>query len=135
MKKNVCYWCGLLVKPGEGGREHLVPRTILQDTTTDISNLIISKKNSHKKCNKYFADNYEHDFCQILFNYSFGDIKATKHNASKIQNLKSKTTYLSNQFKKKIKIGNTTLTKPSERENESFNMVVQKIIKGLYFKN
>lgn len=136
-KNSICYWCGEEVKTGEGNREHLVPFTMLQDLdgTTDTSNLILPKENVHKKCNKYLANNYEHDFCQMIFMYGFGDINATKHNLAKIKNLENKKIYLKNQFGRMKKSDGKTTYQPTVEEDNSFNQVVRKIVKGLYFKN
>ena len=56
----ICYWCGKEVEEGKGAREHIVPHTLLQDVTGDISEFIISAENSHEVCNKMLADTYEH---------------------------------------------------------------------------
>lgn len=131
---NICYWCGLKVNKDEGAREHLVPRTILQDATIDISNLIISKENAHKKCNQYLANNFEHDFCQMVFFFGLDDKKAAKHNQSKITNLENKKIYVANQFKRMEKRNGNTVYHPTNEENNSFNKVIEKIVKGLFFK-
>jgi len=135
--KNICYWCGNVVNLEEGSREHLVPYTILKDVPNDIdtSELIISRENSHKKCNKSLADNFEHDFCQMIFLYGANDRKAIKHNKSKVNNLEKKKRYLKNQFSKMSKKDGNTIYQPSVEEDESFNQVIRKIIKGLYLKN
>jgi len=132
---NICYWCGKRVLDGEGSREHLVPRTILQDSKSNISNFIIPKTNAHKNCNSFLAENYEHDFCQILFHYSFDDKMATKHNKSKIRNLKRRLNYAKNQFSKMKKFNDRTVIKISKTERNSFEKIIEKIIKGLYLKN
>ncbi|HCH59044.1 MAG: hypothetical protein UT66_C0040G0004 [candidate division CPR2 bacterium GW2011_GWC1_39_9] len=132
---NVCYLCGELVAPSEGGREHIIPKTILQDSTGEISDFIIAKENSHAKCNKEIGDKYEHDFCQIISHYSIDEPKAKKHIESKISNLKQKPEYLRNQFSKMRKVGDKTEINFAGKELISFKKVVKKIIKGLYFKN
>ena len=100
-----------------------------------ISNLIVQKDNAHKKCNTYLSDNYEHDFCQMIFMYGFGDKKATKHNLAKVKNLENKKLYLKNQFDRMKKSDGRTTYQPTVDEDNSFNQVVRKILKGLYFKN
>jgi len=132
--QHICYWCGLEVKKGEGGREHIIPITILQDSENDISDFILPKENAHKECNKMLADNYEHDFGQIIFHYSHGDPRAKKHVESKIRNLKRKPKYVRNQFAKMRKSGNHVEIELSKKERESFEKVIEKIIKGLYLK-
>jgi len=132
---SICYWCGKKVLDNEGSREHLVPRTILQDSKSDISNFIIPKTNAHELCNSFLAEKYEHDFCQILFHYSFGDQRAAKHNQAKIRNLKRRLQYTKNQFSKMKKINSRTEIKISKKEKIAFKKIIEKIIKGLYFIN
>ncbi len=133
---NVCYWCGELVLPGLGGREHLVPKAMLQDAlSVDLSDFIVSKKNSHKKCNNDIAAKYEHDFCQILFHSAFGDVNAEKHSQSKIRNLEYRPNYLLNQFRKIIVRTDSVAFILGDSEKKSFEQCIIKILKGLYFKH
>lgn len=131
---TTCYWCGKKVELGGGSREHIVPRTILQDATVDISDLIIGKTNAHTKCNKEIGDKHEHDFCQIIFHYSIDDTAARKHIMSKIDNLKRRPLYLRHQLSRMQKVNGRTEIGYSESEAISFEIVIQKILKGLYFK-
>lgn len=131
MSTDICYWCGEPIKDGEGNREHLVPKTILQDAGVDISEFIAL---AHKSCNSFLADNYEHDFCQIIFHYAAGDPRAAKHTASKLRNLKRHLRYAWNQFRKMRTAGNMTIVDLDEKEKSSFEMIIKKILKGLYFK-
>jgi len=130
----ICYWCGKEVQEGGGAREHIVPRTLMQDVTGDISGFIIPSENSHEVCNKMLAGTYEHDFCQIIFHYSADDPKAKKHSDSKKRNLESKLTYATNQFKKMRLNGDRTEIALSASDKKAFEECVKKIIKGLYFK-
>ena len=131
---NVCYWCGKEVLVNEGGKEHIVPKTLFKDINTDLSGFIIPKENAHKACNNSLGNNYEHDFCQILFNYTIEDPAAKKHVESKIKNLKSKTEYAANQFKKMKLVGNVTQVFMTEDEKNNFSKILIKIMKGLFFK-
>jgi hypothetical protein len=132
---NICYWCGKTVLEGEGGKEHIVPETLLKDVEEDHTDFIIPKENAHAKCNNLLGNNYEHDFCQILFNYTVDDKNAKKHVASKTRNLKSKIEYAQKQFGKMKLVGNLTQVNISEQEKENFGRVLVKIIKGLFFIN
>lgn len=131
---NVCYWCGREVLDSEGSREHLIPRTLLQDTNEDINCFVIPKENAHKKCNQFLGDNYEHAFCQILFHLTLDDKNAEKHVASKVRNLRLKTNYAQNEFKKMELVNNLTRISISENEKDSFEEMLKKITKGLFFK-
>ncbi|HVY72694.1 MAG TPA: hypothetical protein VG984_01420 [Candidatus Paceibacterota bacterium] len=131
---SVCYWCGREVEEGKGAREHIVPHALLQDTTENVSGLVIPAENAHEVCNRMLADTYEHDFCQIIFHYSAGDPKAQKHSDSKKRNLERRLTYAANQFKKmRLKDGRTEIELSASDKN-AFEECVKKIIKGLYFK-
>ncbi len=130
----VCYWCGKEVLDSEGAREHIVPWTLLQDVSGDISEFILPAENAHGTCNKTLGNNYEHDFCQIVFHYSASDPRAAKHTASKIKNLKRCIHYAWNQFRKMQKVGNTVMIDLDPKDKESFEMIIKKILKGLYFK-
>lgn len=119
---------------GEGAREHIVPRTLLQDVHGDISEFILPAENAHAICNKALGDNHEHDFCQIIFHYSAGDPRAAEHTASKIKNLKYHIRYAWNQFRKMRKVSNGVMIDLDTKEKESFETIIKKILKGLYFK-
>ncbi len=129
-----CYWCGKEVLDDEGAREHIVPKTLLQDFSGDISEFVLPAENAHKVCNKSLGDNYEHDFCQIIFHYSAGDARAAKHTASKIRNLKRRLRYAWNQFGKMRKVGDGVMIGLDATDKKSFEMIIKKILKGLYFK-
>lgn len=129
-----CYWCGKEVLDGEGAREHIVPKTLLQDFYGDISEFVLPAENAHKMCNKLLGDNYEPDFCQMIFHYSAGDARAAKHTASKIRNLKRCVHYAWNQFGKMQKVGNGVMIDLDKKDKESFEMIIKKILKGLYLK-
>lgn len=133
---SICYWCGKEVLKGEGSREHIIPKTLLKDVEgdKDLACFIISEENAHKKCNNFLGNNYEHDFCQILFNYTIDDENAKKHVASKTRNLKSKIEYNKKQFEKMKLVDNLTQVTMSEEEKNSFGEVLKKITKGLFFK-
>ncbi len=47
-----CYWCGKEVLEGEGAREHIVPKTLLQDVSDDVSDFILPAENAHEACNR-----------------------------------------------------------------------------------
>src|ERR1035437_11121342 len=130
----ICYWCGKEVLEGEGAREHIVPKTLLQDVEDDISNFIISAENAHEICNKALGDNFEHNFCQIIFHYSAGDPRAAKHTTSKIRNLKRRIRYAWNQFGKMRNVGNGVMIGLDATDKKSFEMITKKILKGFYFK-
>ena len=132
---GICYYCGKIVSNGEGSREHIILKVLLKDVDGDWSDFIIPKENAHQKCNKFLADNYEHDFCQIIFYYSFGDKKAIKHNESKKRNLKERINYAKNQFKKMKMADNRTEIQISQQEKIAFEECIKKIIKGLFLKN
>lgn len=129
-----CYWCGKEVLVGEGAREHIVPKTILQDASGDISDFILPAKNAHMACNKALGNNYEHDFCQIVFYYSAGDSRAAKHTASKVRNLQHCINYARNQFRKMQKVEKGVLVSLGTKDKESFEITIKKILKGLYLK-
>lgn len=131
---SICYWCGKEVEEGKGAREHIVPRTLLQDVTGDISEFVIPPENSHEACNKMLADTYEHDFCQTIFHYSLSDQNAKKHSESKVRNLKRKLVYAKNQFSKMRTDGNRTEIQLSASDKKTFEECIKKIMKGLYFK-
>src|SRR5581483_11702267 len=131
---NICYWCGKEVLDNEGAREHIVPKAILKDVDGDLSGFIIPKENAHKSCNNSLGNVHEHDFCQILFNYTVDDPNAKKHSESKINNLKLKISYALRQFKRMRLIGNVTQVIMTEDEKENFSKVLLKIVKGLFFK-
>ncbi len=131
---SICYWCGKEVLNNQGGKEHIVPKTLLKDTEGDLSDFIIPKENAHKSCNNSLGNNHEHDFCQILFNYTIDDPKAKKHVESKTKNLKSKISYAVNQFKKMKLVGSVTQVIMTEDEKNNFSKILIKIIKGLFFK-
>jgi hypothetical protein len=130
----VCYWCGEEVREGQGAREHIVPATLLQDVSGDISDFVIPKENAHQSCNQMLGRSYEHDFCQLIFHYSFGDPKAQKHNDSKIRNLQRMLNYAANQFARMQQKGNHTQITLSDNDKKSFEESIKKILKGLYFK-
>jgi hypothetical protein len=130
----ICYWCGKEVLDGEGAREHVIPRTLLQDVSDDVSAFILPAENAHATCNKALGDNYEHDFCQIIFHYSVDDPRAAKHVTSKIRNLKRRIHYAWNQFGKMRKVSNGVIIGLDAKDKESFETVIKKILKGLYFK-
>lgn len=130
----ICYWCGKEVLNGEGAREHIIPRTLLQDVADDVGDLVIPAENAHRACNKTLADTYEHDFCQIIFHYSIGDPKAQKHSDSKKRNLERQLTYAENQFKKMRLNGGRTEIELTISDKKAFEECIKKIIKGLYFK-
>lgn len=130
----LCYWCGVDVADGDGAREHIIPRTLLQDVSGDTSEFIIPAENSHEKCNHDLAHKYEHDFCQIIFHYSYDDPKARKHCESKIRNLERRMVYASHQFKKMRKRENCTEIELSAVDKRAFEECIKKIIKGLFFK-
>lgn len=130
----ICYWCGKKVIERKGAKEHIVPHTILRDTTDDISEFVLPAENVHETCNQMLAKKYEHDFCQIIFHYSASDSIAKKHTASKLRNLKRKLTYTANQFEKMRLNGDRVEIMLSATEKEAFEQCIQKIIKGLSFK-
>ncbi len=130
----ICYWCGKEVLENEGAREHIIPKTLLRDVSGDTSEFILPAENAHTACNKVLGDNYEHDFCQIIFHYSAGDPRAAKHTASKIRNLKYRIRYAWNQFRKMRKTGNGVMIGLDTKDKESFETIIKKILKGLYFK-
>ena len=130
----ICYWCGKEVLEGEGAREHIVPKTLLQDVPDDVSGFILPAENAHKACNKLLGDNYEHDFCQIIFHYSAGDPRAAKHTASKIRNLKRRIRYAWNQFGKMRNVGDGVMIGLDAKDKKSFEAIIKKILKGIYFK-
>ena len=132
---GICYYCGEIVLTGKGAREHIVPKTLLKDVDGNWADFIISKENAHQKCNKFLADNYEHDFCQILFNYSIDDKNAQKHVESKKRNLKSRLEYAKNQFSKMKLVGNLTQVTMTEEEKNSFKEILLKIIMILLNSN
>lgn len=131
----ICYWCGKEVLEGEGAREHIVSKTLLQDVTSDISDFVVPAENAHEVCNRMLANTYEHDFCQIIFHYSIDDQKAQLHNGSKKRNLERRLNYAANQFKKMRLNGNYTEIMLFDSDKKSFEECVKKIIKGLYFKD
>lgn len=131
---SICYWCGKEVLDGEGMREHIVPKTLLQDVSDDVSDFILPAVNAHKVCNKTLGDNYEHDFCQIIFHYSADDPRAAKHIASKVRNLERCKRYAWNQFRKMRTDGYRTEIQLSTSDKKAFEECVKKIVKGLYFK-
>ena len=130
----ICYWCGREVSEGEGAREHIVPKTLLQDFSGDISEFVLPAENAHKACNKLLGDDYEHDFCQIIFHYSAGDPRAAKHTASKIRNLKRRIRYAWNQFGKMRKVGDGVMIGLDAKDKKSFETIIKKILKGIYLK-
>lgn len=120
---------------GGGAREHIVPHTLLQDTTDDVSEFVLPAENAHKVCNQMLAKDYEHDFCQIVFHYSMGNPRAQKHSDSKRRNLERRLTYAANQFKQMRLNGNRTEIALSASDKKAFEECVKKIVKGLYFKD
>lgn len=131
---GICYYCGNMVPTRKGSREHIVPRALLKDVDGDWSDFVIPKENAHQKCNKFLADRYEHDFCQILFYYTFDDKNAQKHVASKMKNLKYKLQYARKQFDKMELANNLTQVDITDKEKKSFKEILLKITKGLFFK-
>lgn len=130
----ICYWCGKEVVGGEGAREHIIPETLLQDDSSDHSEFILPAENAHKVCNKALGDNYEHDFCQIIFHYSAGDPRAAKHTASKVRNLKRRIRYAWNQFRKMRNVGDGVIIRLDAKDKKAFETIIKKILKGIYFK-
>ncbi len=129
---GICYWCGQKVSAGKGAREHIVPKTLFQDTDSDLSHFIISKENSHRECNKKLGDKHEHDFCQVIFYYSFNHPNAKKHNDSKKRNLKTRLSYASKQFSQMKLLPNALQIEIPEEVKNNFTKVIEKIIKGLF---